>query len=162
MPEAWQRERHDLRNRLTWAGFGPAQAGLWVVPRRVDVEAVVAGLGVEEHLRVFEGAPTGPTDAARLAAEAWDLDAVAGRYDGFLERWADGGPATASALARYVMLGADWLQVVRKDPRLPTEFLPAGWPAVRARARFRGLLDDLTGPASAEFAERAEVIPDPG
>ena len=162
MPEAWQRERHDLRNRLTWAGFGPAQAGLWVAPRRVDIVAVVAGLGVEEHLRVFEGAPAGPTDAARLAAEAWDLDAVAARYDGFLERWADGGPVTGSALARYVMLGADWLQVVRKDPRLPADFLPDGWPAVRSRARFRGLLDDLTAPATAEFAERAEVIPDPG
>lgn len=162
MPEAWQRERHDLRNRLTWAGFGLAQAGLWVAPRRVDVADVVAGLGVEDHLRVFEGAPAGPTDAGRLVAEAWDLDAAAGRYTGFLDRWADGGPASGSALARYVMLGADWLQVVRKDPRLPADFLPGDWPAVRARARFRGLLAELTGPATAEFAARTEVIADPG
>lgn len=162
MPEAWQRERHDLRNRLTWAGFGLAQAGLWVAPRRVDVPRVVAGLGVEEHLRVFEGAAAAPTDAARLVAEAWDLDAVAARYQGFHDRWADGGPVTGSALARYVVLGADWLQVVRKDPRLPARFLPGDWPAVRARALFRSLLDDLSGPAAAQFRSEAEVIADPG
>lgn len=164
MPEAWQRERHDLRTRLTWAGFGPAQAGLWVAPRRVDVADVVAGLGVEDHLRVFEGAPAGPTDAARLAAEAWDLDAVAARYEGFVDRWTTGGEAGGSALARYVVLGADWLQVVRKDPRLPADFLPAGWPAVRARALFRRLHTELAAPAAQEFRTAADVIaaPPPG
>lgn len=162
MPEAWARERHDLRTRLAWAGFGPAQAGLWVAPRRVDVLDVVSGLGVEEHLRVFEGAPAAPTDAVRLVADAWDLAAVAARYEAFLGRWTDDGPAASSALARYVVLGADWLQVVRKDPRLPADFLPADWPAVRARTRFREVLEALTGPATAEFADHAEVIADPG
>ena len=32
LPEAWRRERHDLRSRLTWGGFGPLQNGLWVAP----------------------------------------------------------------------------------------------------------------------------------
>jgi hypothetical protein len=34
LPEFWQRQRHELRTRLLWAGFGPLQGGLWIAPRR--------------------------------------------------------------------------------------------------------------------------------
>jgi phenylacetic acid degradation operon negative regulatory protein len=34
LPESWQRQRHELRIRLLWAGFGPLQGGLWIAPRR--------------------------------------------------------------------------------------------------------------------------------
>lgn len=163
MPETWQRERHDLRARLGWAGFGMVQAGLWVVPRRVDVTAVVDGLGLDDHLRVFEGTPAGPTDAGRLVAEAYDLDALAGRYTGFLARWADDAPDHdgPDPLVRLVILGTDWLQVVRDDPRLPLDFLPDGWPAVAAETLYRSLLDRLAGPALDRFRLETDVIPDP-
>jgi phenylacetic acid degradation operon negative regulatory protein len=173
MPETWQRERHDLRARLGWAGFGMVQAGLWVAPRRVDVPAVVDGLGLDDHLRVFEGAPAGPTDAGRLVAEAYDLGALARRYTGFLERWSDGdstdgeqadGDRAASGpdpLARLVVLGTDWLQVVRDDPRLPLDFLPEGWPAVSAETLYRSLLGRLAPAALEQFRRETDVIPDP-
>ena len=43
LPEAWRRERHDLRSRLVWGGFGLLQNGLWVAPGAVDVVALRAG-----------------------------------------------------------------------------------------------------------------------
>ena len=32
LPESWQRQRHDLRSRLTWSGFGALYSGLWIAP----------------------------------------------------------------------------------------------------------------------------------
>ena len=49
----WQRQRHELRSRLLWAGFGPLQGGLWVGSSHADVAAVTAGLDLDGHLRVF-------------------------------------------------------------------------------------------------------------
>ncbi len=162
MPESWQRERHGLRARLAWAGFGMVQAGLWVAPRRVDVAPVLSGLGIDDHVRVFTGAPAAPTDATRLVAEAYDLPALAARYEEFLARW-DGADAAddGDPLARLVVLSTDWLQTVRDDPRLPLDFLPSDWPAVRAEARFRLLLGGLVEAAEEQFRREADVIPAP-
>src|SRR4051794_12168192 len=62
LPEAWQRERHGLRSQLAWAGFGPLQGGLWIAPGHVDVATLVAGLGLEAHVRVFRARADELTD----------------------------------------------------------------------------------------------------
>jgi phenylacetic acid degradation operon negative regulatory protein len=33
-------------------------------------------------------------------------------------------------------MNSDWLRVIRDDPRLPIEHLPANWPAAEAEALF--------------------------
>jgi phenylacetic acid degradation operon negative regulatory protein len=159
MPDSWQRERHDLRTRLMWAGFGMVQAGLWVAPRRVAVAAVLEGLDIGAHLRVFEGVPVAPTRAGDMVADAWDLECVAVRYTEFLDRWARPSATWTSALARYVALGADWLQVVRKDPRLPPHLLPADWPALKAETLFRAECEGLAPRALEEFRAGTEFLP---
>jgi phenylacetic acid degradation operon negative regulatory protein len=53
LPGSWQRERHDLRAQLTWAGFGPLQGGLWIAPGTPEVGRIVAGLGPRAQVRVF-------------------------------------------------------------------------------------------------------------
>lgn len=73
LPEAWSRERHDLRSRLIWAGFGPLQNGLWVAPARVDVREMVAGLGLEPYLRVFRAEVETPTDVREVLEQAFDV-----------------------------------------------------------------------------------------
>ncbi len=162
MPESWQRERHDLRSRLQWAGFGMVQAGLWVAPRRVDLAGVLEDSQLEEYVRAFEAAPTGPTEPTRLIAEAYDLPPLAARYTEFIERWTpyDGdGPGPVDAVSRRVVLTTDWLQVVRDDPRLPLEFLPADWPAVQAEMLFRRINGRLRRTAEREMRQRLDVIP---
>ena len=162
MPESWQRERHELRSRLQWAGFGMVQAGLWVAPRRVDLAAVLEDSQLEEYLRAFEAAPTGPTEPARLIADAYDLPALAARYTDFAARWApfDGdGQGPVDPVGRRVVLTTDWLQVVRDDPRLPLEFLPADWPAVQAEVLFRRINGRLRRAAERELRQRLDVIP---
>ena len=87
LPDSWQRQRHELRSRLLWAGFGPLQGGLWISPSHVDIVAVTAGLQASAHVRAFEARALPPTEVDGLLRDAWDLDAIAERYRGFVQRW---------------------------------------------------------------------------
>ncbi len=98
LPESMQRERHDLRSRLTWAGFGPLQGGLWIAPGAADARSIVADLGLAAHAHVFRARADSRTDVTAMVGDAYDLSAQAARYRDFLRRWAGRPvPATRSA-----------------------------------------------------------------
>ncbi|MFF4256798.1 PaaX family transcriptional regulator C-terminal domain-containing protein [Streptomyces sp. NPDC001663] len=161
LPEAWRSERHDLRSRLVWSGFGPLQNGLWVAPGTVDVPEVVAGLGLDAYLRVFQGATAaGPTDARTVLHTAFDVESVAKGYEAFLGRWSTGAAEAdeAGALVRQLLLHTDWLDQVRQDPHLPAEHLPEDWPAARAEELFRELAGRYAELAGREAASTLDVI----
>jgi len=149
LPEDWRRERHDLRSRLVWGGFGPLQNGMWTAPGRIDAAGLVAGLGLESHLRVFHAQTAKPTEAAAIVESAFDLPGIAGRYHAFQARWDRAEPAVEAAddLGRELLLHTDWLGLVRQDPHLPAEHLPGDWPAAAAEALFHALARRYAGPA---------------
>ncbi|MFI6605695.1 PaaX family transcriptional regulator C-terminal domain-containing protein [Streptomyces sp. NPDC050507] len=152
LPESWRRERHDLRSRLVWAGFGPLQSGLWVAPGRVDIEPIAAELGLGDRIRGFHGEAAAPTEAGSLLRSAFDIDVIAEGYRDFLDRWGGGAGAAVAQddLGRQLLLHTDWLDLVRGDPYLPAEHLPPQWPAADAEALFREL--------AARFEPEAERI----
>jgi phenylacetic acid degradation operon negative regulatory protein len=153
LPGERQRERHDLRASLAWAGFGPIQGGLWIAPGAPDVSELLS-----EHIRVFRGHADPSTDIAEMIAGAYDLAALADRYEDFRARWAVA--SLDDPLAAKLLLVTDWLQIIRRDPRLPAEHLPADWPAVPAQELFRALNDRLTAPAAEIAADLLETLPD--
>ncbi len=161
LPDSWQRQRHELRSRLLWAGFGPLQGGLWIAPSPVDFAVIGAGLEAAAHVKVFAASALPPTDVDALVRDAWDLDAIAGRYRGFLDRWSDRRrrPEFSDALATQLVLQTEWLQVIRRDPRLPAQHLPSDWPAEPAQRLFRALYAELDPQARAAVAA-LDVIPD--
>ena len=139
LPESWQKQRHELRSQLAWAGFGPLFNGLWVAPGRAAVDEIVGSLGLESHVKAFHASTIPGTDVDQMIRETWDLDAIAAPYHAFVERWRnvetelDGG---SDPLAATLLMNSDWLRVIRDDPRLPIEHLPANWPAADAEALF--------------------------
>lgn len=151
LPEAWQRERHGLRSQLAWAGFGPLQGGLWIAPGRVEVRAVVSGLGLDAHVRVFRAQADEVTDVRQLIGDAYDLDGLAARYHAFLTRWESPAGADDPLSTRLLVVG-DWLRVIRRDPRLPVRHLPDDWPAERAQAAFHRLAEAVEEPARKQAA----------
>jgi phenylacetic acid degradation operon negative regulatory protein len=158
LPESMQRERHDLRSRLAWAGFGPVQGGLWIAPGRVAAAGIIAELGLAAHARVFHATADETTDIGALIADAWDLEEIAAPYRSFLSRWS-GRPATGDPLAAQLELVADWLEAIRRDPRLPVEHLPGSWPAVPAQKVFRSQADSYR-PAASQVADGLlDVLP---
>jgi phenylacetic acid degradation operon negative regulatory protein len=151
MPEAWRRQRHDLRSRLLWGGFGLLQSGLWIAPSEVDVVGLIGDLGLQAHVKVFVARAGKPTDIGEMIRDAWDLEGLAARYRSFLDRWDRPRPLPDAPddLARQLRLLTEWLQLVRQDPRIPVEHLPADWPALRAEQVFHRLHDTYQAPAQA-------------
>jgi phenylacetic acid degradation operon negative regulatory protein len=160
LPETWRRERHDLRSRLVWAGFGPLLGGMWVTPGRVAVTDLVAELDLVDRVKVFEARAVAPTEAGSLVNEAFDVPGIADRYNGFLARWDVATPddELPDDLARQLVLHTDWLQCVRQDPHLPVELLPQDWPAVRAEKVFQDLAAAIATPARALAADVLDVV----
>src|SRR5690348_4849198 len=83
LPESWQRQRHDLRSRLTWSGFGALYSGLWIAPGRVDVRRIISELGLDAHVKVFHAQADAFTDVGQMIRESWDLEGLAARYVAF-------------------------------------------------------------------------------
>ncbi|WP_165985048.1 PaaX family transcriptional regulator C-terminal domain-containing protein [Streptomyces sp. YIM 98790] len=147
VPEARRADRHALRTRLSWRGFGPLRSGLWVSPRDTDVSGELGELDLLEHCEVFRAEAARWTDPARIVREAWDLPVIAAGYQRFLKRWSGGSPVPSDALSRRTLLTAQWLLLIRQDPRLPGAVLPADWPGVAAQDLFRTLHGRLAAPA---------------
>ncbi|MFD8232218.1 PaaX family transcriptional regulator C-terminal domain-containing protein [Streptomyces sp. NPDC059696] len=162
LPESWQRQRHDLRSRLAWSGFGPLFSGLWIAPGEVDVAALVSELGLSAHVKVFRAHADSGMDIGRMIEETWELSDLAGRYEGFVRRWRpweDELPDADDALVLRLRLQTEWLQVVRRDPRLPVAHLPDGWPAEQAEKTFRTVHERLT-PLVLDASERLlDLVP---
>src|SRR4051812_3411697 len=112
LPESMQRERHDLRSRLAWSGFGPVQGGLWIAPGRVEAAEIVASLGLAAHARVFFATADATTDISELIDDAYDLAEVSERYAAFLSTW-DGSAVAGDPLAIRLRLTAEWLDAIR-------------------------------------------------
>jgi phenylacetic acid degradation operon negative regulatory protein len=161
LPDERRSDRHDLRTRLQWAGFGPLQGGLWVAPGARDVTATLDGLDLERHLVVLSGAAVAPSSARDIVGRAFDTAGIARAYDDFLGNWAPPGNRAAALpddLARQLLLHADWLRSVRGDPLLPAEHLPDGWPAIEAEQVFRRLAEEWKRSAAKEAAGVLDLL----
>jgi phenylacetic acid degradation operon negative regulatory protein len=160
-PDAWQRQRHDLRSKLTWAGFGPLQSGLWLAHSELDVAPILDELGLAEHVKVFVAEPRPPTDISQLVRDAFDLDSIAARYHEFLARWdrKEHRRPVEDPLALHLRMTTEWLTIIRKDPRLPIAHLPADWPAVDAQWVFHQLHERHVAAAEAAAADLIESLP---
>ena len=91
-----------------------------------------------------------------MAARCWDLDGLGRDYVELVERL--GGLPTAAALAalpgaealrRRIELVSSYRTLPFRDPDLPGELLPEGWPGRRAHELFMAAHDALHGPLTA-------------
>jgi phenylacetic acid degradation operon negative regulatory protein len=160
LPEAWRSKRYDLVSRLTWAGFGPLQNGVWLAPHEIDVSPIIAELDLRAHVRTFQMRPVPPTDPIAVIRETFDLDALAKRYRMFSATWRHAGERkTPDALVLTLKLSTQWLRIIRDDPRVPVHLLPANWPAIEAQQLFRSLHDAHREAAEALARTLLDTIP---
>jgi phenylacetic acid degradation operon negative regulatory protein len=158
IPERQRDDRHRLRGRLTWLGFGTVAPGVWIAPRRQlgEVREALASLQPNGYVELFEVAAQDLPEARSLVRRAWDLDRLARLYDEFTARWEPvletwsatvAPPDAGRAFADYVHAIADWRRLPFLDPGLPPEVLPPDWPGDRAAWVYFSLLERVDGPA---------------
>ena len=157
VPEESRAQRHRLRSRLSWLGFGSVSAGVWIAPAGLADRArtQLAGAGLGEYVTWFTGQHLDRPDVAAW----WDLDGLRSLYSAFLARWGPSTPCAgpAAAFAGYLRLVDDWRQFPRIDPGLPAALLPPHWPGRVAFGLFSQLRDTWSGQAQSFVSRQLQL-----
>lgn len=149
-------ERERLRRTLTWLGFGPLAAATWVSPHdRLDaVQRSLAGSSARLDLLTCRS--RGPVADREMANRCWDLAALAADYAELVDRLAALPPRAElarlpgpEALRLRIELVASYRTFPFRDPDLPPELLPEGWPGRQAHDLFVEAHDALAAPSDA-------------
>jgi phenylacetic acid degradation operon negative regulatory protein len=140
IPEAKRKWRDQLRNDLSWLGFGMLGAGVWITPHNLEVQArnLAESYGLNAHVDFFSAYHRGPESSQLLTERCWDLAAVNARYAQFLERFRPlyllgQQQLTAATLSnQQCFIKRSWLvheyrKFLHVDPALPEQLLSENW-----------------------------------
>ncbi len=155
-PQEERSRRRALRVQLRWLGYAPLYDALWVCPDAPNptvtdrLATMTAGTMTMFRAREVELAGR----AGRSPIDAWDIAAIARRYDTFLRHWEPLLPrirtgevcGAAAVRARTEIMDA-YRHFPIIDPQLPIELMPAHWPRAAARKVFVAVYDGLAGQA---------------
>ncbi|MFD1658744.1 PaaX family transcriptional regulator C-terminal domain-containing protein [Streptomyces caeni] len=166
VPESERQKRHLLRSRLAGLGFGTAAPGVWIAPARLYEETrhTLQRLGLDAYVDFFRGEHLGFAPTVEAVARWWDLAAIAGQHEAFLDRharvlhaWEDREDTPPQEAYHDYLLALDsWRHLPYADPGLPAGLLPHDWPGARSAAVFRALHERLRD-AGAVFAGVADL-----
>jgi phenylacetic acid degradation operon negative regulatory protein len=147
-------ERDQLRRTLAWLGFGPLAPATWISPHdhADEVERAAANLRtVSVHLLTARS--RGYETDRDMVKHSWDLTTLADDYRAFVRRLHQLPRADelaklpgVAALRLRVQLVSEYRQFPFRDPDLPEELLPAGWPGTDAHRLFTSVHDALAAP----------------
>ncbi|MEV8213134.1 PaaX family transcriptional regulator C-terminal domain-containing protein [Leifsonia sp. NPDC077715] len=154
-PERRRGSRDRLRRRLAALGCGSVADGLWIAPAALEDElaATARDIAGEADVVLFaDAAPRG--DLAAGLSRWYDLEAIRRVHESFLARFGDvaAPPDDAQAFALWIRALDEWRVIPYRDPGLPSDALPAGWPGADSASLFRRLRSDLEDRAVAHAA----------
>lgn len=141
---------------MGFLGYARLAADTWVAPRPgAGLAAALAteGTAYRGFVSRFDGAGTA------LAATLWDLEGLGAAYRRFVEQAGEltrelgtGDVAPATAFAARTRVVHEWRKFLFRDPGLPEEVLPEGWPGQEAAGVFTDLAERLL-PAARAFVD---------
>lgn len=145
--EARRERRERLRKELSALGWAMLSPSTWISPSgSVDAaRAAAESAGTLDAIDLFVAEYRGPASDRELIARCWDLEAIAGAYRDFIDRYRPAYEreleradlSDEAALAQRLWLVHDYRKFAYLDPGLPSELLPAHWPGTAAAALFR-------------------------
>ena len=156
LPEERRSQRHELRKKLIWFGFGNLLPGTWVSPhdRQGELLAALANAEIEQFVTMFTAVTQSNDD---IVQKCWDIETLAADYRLFVNRYQPeyeayrDGRLTFSAeecFVRRFWLTFNYQRFPRRDPNLPVPLLPADWigfPAYHVFMAYRALLSEGMG-----------------
>jgi phenylacetic acid degradation operon negative regulatory protein len=148
--------RERLKADLTFLGYAPISETTWIGPRPApELDALLAAQRVTADR--FEAVLDG--DPRALVARAWDLAGIGQAYEEWLAQAVElveelPHPADDDQVfAVRSRLVHGWRKFLFRDPGLPPELLPPGWPGEKAQAYFEQEAARLL-PAAMAFVDR--------
>ena len=144
-------ERADFRRELSWAGFAPVSTGLYVHPSvpSAEITAIVRRYALGEQVIVLRARDADLPGTCRARAgllEAWNLERVSARYEGFNARFQPlldiiehHALSPLDGFLVQTLLIHSFRRASLNDPRLPGVLLPDNWPGLRAFALCKAL-----------------------
>jgi phenylacetic acid degradation operon negative regulatory protein len=155
VPESERAERERVRRALSWLGFGTLAPSVWLSPHP-RLSAAQEALAATSATRVeLLTARSGGREAdRRMATRCWDLETLGRDYAELVAELEQLPPAAElavlpgpEALRRRIGLISAYRRFPFRDPDLPGELLPEGWPGARAHALFLAAHGALETPA---------------
>ena len=151
-----ERARRDrVQASLRYLGYAQLDETTWLSPRP---SPELQALAESERLRLDPFAAHYKGDPKGLLARAWDLDGIARSYLSWLadarELVAPIGPDASdeAVFAARSKLVHEWRKFLFRDPGLPAELLPDGWPGIQA-AEFFHVESGRLLPAASRFVD---------
>jgi phenylacetic acid degradation operon negative regulatory protein len=150
IPERKRLLRHQLRQRLTWYGYGSLAPGTWISPhnRSIEIKNMCQELAIQKHVEMFSCAHLGLSTDRELAQECWNVEELGVGYEQFIDCFqneyrqarkqfmAGSSPPPAQCFVRRFWLTNYFQSFPRQDPNLPTVLLPKDWVGFKARQLF--------------------------
>lgn len=140
VPEAKRDLRHRLRTRLSWAGFGSPDAGVWITPepsREDEALGILKELGLGNDAMSFTATYGAVGSEEVMVARAWDLTDLENRYEEFVDEFAGLHPSAGDPVLRaQTWLVHEWRRFPFLDPQLPQDLLPRNWSGAKAAKLF--------------------------
>jgi phenylacetic acid degradation operon negative regulatory protein len=142
LPPMRAAQRHQLREELTWNGFGEIAAGVFAHPEALghELKQEPQTAALLSKALIFHAILTDADAPARLVGLGWDLEELARRYQAFVARFerveaalrlSRGVNPQASFIARTLLIH-EYRRLHLRDPLLPPRLLRPGWPGTRA------------------------------
>ena len=153
LPGLTASRQQSLRKALEWQGFGMLSRSCYIRPagKPVDIASRIS-----PWTAIFTGKLASGSEQQAIAATAWDLDRLAQDYEQFIKlfsRPAGHLPQNGTdAFALRTCLVHQYRRILLKDPQLPQNALPAGWPGDQARALAGDIYRQVTPRADAYIA----------
>ncbi len=159
--------RDRLRRELGWQGFAAMAPGIFARPAadRALLDATLRRLGLDNDVVIFEsrhGRDVAADALTTMVTQLWPINTLAVDYTQFLQRFqplwrvlaSEPQPDAKTAFVIRTLLIHDYRRVMLRDPLLPVELLPSGWPGMVAWSLSRHIYDRIWRAAEG-YAEAA-------
>lgn len=177
IPEKIRKKRDEFRFYLMFNRYGCLNNGIWISPEGkggIPLESLkgkIYDLGIESYVQIFTAENLGPGDNGSIVAKAYNLEKMIAEYKNFIKKYQAKMVSYQEAkkkgkkiqIEKYYVerfeLAYDFLELIKLDPKLPGELLPADWNGGQAEKLFHQYACELNEPTYAYFGREVKISP---